>query len=121
MSDIDSLRLNLYGTSIILKTVTGRNFMAALIKIIDLIFDIYLFIIIAQVLVSWLIAFDVLNVNNPQARNLVMALKRMTDPVYKPLRKFTPPIGGIDITPIIVILGLSFIESALIELLWTLS
>lgn len=94
--------------------------MLFLIKLVDLAFDIYLFIIIAQVLVSWLIAFDVLNVNNPQARNLVEMLQRLTDPVYRPLRRFIPPIGGIDITPIIVIFGLSILKGIIIDLLSTM-
>ena len=91
--------------------------MGVLIQLIQLAFDIYLFIIIAQIAVSWLIAFDVMNTDNPQARNLVELLRKATDPVYKPLRKYIPAIGGIDISPIIVILGLSFAESIIIGLL----
>ena len=68
--------------------------------------NIYMWIIIISVALSWLIAFGVLNTRNPQARNLVALLERATDPVYKPLRRFIPPIGGIDITPMIVIFGI---------------
>lgn len=69
-----------------------------------LLLQIYVWIIIASVIVSWLIAFEVINVRNPQAANLVRLLNRVTEPVFKPIRKFVPPIGGIDITPIIVII-----------------
>lgn len=91
--------------------------MSALTSLISLAFDVYLFIIIAQIAISWLIAFDVMNTDNPQARNLVELLRKATDPVYKPLRKYIPPIGGIDISPIIVILALSFLERFILTLL----
>ena len=70
----------------------------------------YFWIIIAGVVISWLIAFEVVNTKNQQARNLVALLEKATDPVYKPLRKYIPPIGGIDITPIIVIIGISVLQ-----------
>ena len=76
---------------------------------------VYFYIIIIQVIVSWLIAFDVINVRNPQAANLLRLLDRATEPVYKPLRKFIPPIGGIDITPIIVIFGIVLLENLIIR------
>ena len=91
--------------------------MYMLVSLISLAFDIYLFIIITQIAVSWLIAFDVMNTDNPQARNLVELLRKGTDPIYKPLRKYIPAIGGIDISPIIVILGLQLLESTIINLL----
>jgi len=86
--------------------------------IISLAFDIYIGIIIVQIAVGWLVIFDVINVNNAQAQNLITLLKRATDPVYKPLRKYIPPIGGIDITPIIVILGLSLLRSMILGALF---
>ena len=72
--------------------------------------SIYSWIIIIQVVVSWLIVFGVFNLNNPQAKNLMGLLEKATDPVYRPLRKFIPPIGGIDITPLIVIFGIMFLQ-----------
>lgn len=88
-----------------------------LIYLIDVLFKIYVFIIIAQVAVSWLIAFEVINTNNQQARNLVELLNKATEPVYKPIRKYIPPIGGIDITPIIVLIGLQILKHIIIGLL----
>lgn len=82
--------------------------------------DIYIAIIVIQVAISWLIVFDVINAKSPQAQNLIKLLQKATDPVYKPLRKYIPPIGGIDITPIIVILGLSLLKSILIGALFGL-
>ncbi len=77
---------------------------------------IYLWVIVIDIAVSWLIAFRVLDTKNPQARNLVGLLKRATDPVMKPVQKYIPPLGGIDISPIIVIIGLQLLS----ELVWQL-
>lgn len=79
--------------------------------------DIYIWIIIGQVALSWLINFEVVNADNPQAQKLIQLLARLTDPVYAPLKRFIPPIGGIDITPIIVIIGLGLLKSILISIL----
>lgn len=81
--------------------------------IIVFLVNIFILIIIVQVALSWLIAFDIINSENEAARNLTALTKRFTDPVYTPLRKYIPPIGGIDITPLIVIIGLQLIVGLL--------
>lgn len=78
--------------------------------ILILLLDIFFWVIIIQVVLSWLIAFDVINAKNPQAQNLIRLITRVTDPVYKPLRKYIPSIGGIDITPIIIIVGIRVLQ-----------
>lgn len=78
--------------------------------------QIYFYVIIVSVIVSWLIAFEVINARNPQAQNLLQLLEKATEPVYRPLRKYIPPIGGIDITPIIVILGIYVLERIVISI-----
>ena len=85
--------------------------MGAIIGLLSLLISLYIWVILLQVVVSWLLIFGVINFEHPQAKNLVSLLERLTDPVYKPLRKYIPPIGGIDITPLIVILGLSLLQS----------
>lgn len=87
--------------------------MGAILSLFSLAITIYIWIVLLQVLISWLMVFDVINTGNDKAQNLVNLLQKATDPVYKPLKKFIPPIGGIDITPVIVILALSLIQSAL--------
>lgn len=82
-------------------------------KLLLLVLDIFFWIIIIQVVMSWLIAFQVINTSNPQAQNLVRLLQKVTDPVYKPLRKIIPAIAGIDITPIIIIFGISLAKNAI--------
>lgn len=80
-------------------------------QILILLLDVFFWIIIAQVVLSWLLAFDVVNIKNQQARNLVGLIHKITDPVYKPLRRFIPPIAGIDLTPIIIIFGISLLKN----------
>lgn len=88
-----------------------------LAMIIDTAVSIYIGIIVIQVALSWLLIFNVINADNPQAQNLIRLLAKATDPVYKPLRKYIPPIGGLDLTPIVVILGLSILRDFVIRLL----
>ena len=73
--------------------------------------QIYLLVIIVQVALSWLVAFDIVNSENDAARNLNNLTKKLTDPVFIPLRKYVPPIGGIDITPLIVFIGIQILIS----------
>lgn len=90
--------------------------MAFLGQILILALDIFFWIIIAQVVLSWLIAFDVINVKNQQAQNAINLIQKITDPVYRPLRKYIPPIAGIDITPIIIIIAINVLKSGIASL-----
>jgi YggT family protein len=67
---------------------------------------IYIFVIIAAVVVSWLIAFGVLNTYNPAARAVIRALDAFTEPVFRQVRRVIPPIGGLDLSPMIVLIAL---------------
>ncbi len=80
--------------------------------------SIYIYIIIIQVAISWLVAFGVINSSNSKAQNLILLLQKATDPVYKHLKKYIPPIGGLDLTPLIVIIGLQIIHSMLVPLFY---
>ena len=71
----------------------------------------YIFVIILHIAVTWLVIFKVLDLENPQARNLVALLQKATDPVMKPVQKYVPPIAGIDLTPVVVIIGLQIFNS----------
>ncbi|NQZ15004.1 MAG: YggT family protein [Alphaproteobacteria bacterium] len=88
-------------------------------KLLLLALDIFFWIIIIQVALSWLIVFNVINVSNPQARNFIDLLQKVTDPIFRPLRKYIPPIGGIDITPIVVIFGIYLLQSLVISFFMT--
>lgn len=91
--------------------------MGALAGLISLAVQIAIWIVLIQVAISWLVIFGVINTQNKKAQNLIDMLKKITDPVYKPVQKYIPPIGGIDLTPLVIILGLSILEGLLISIL----
>ena len=70
----------------------------------------YFWVIIAAVVMSWLIAFNVVNLNNNLVRQVYRLLNRLTEPVLAPIRRFLPDLGGIDISPIILIFALQFVQ-----------
>lgn len=78
--------------------------------------DVCFWIIIVQVVLSWLITFEVINIRNPQAANFVRLIDKITAPIYTPLRKVIPPIAGIDITPIIIIFAIYLLKSLVASL-----
>ena len=71
---------------------------------------IYIYILIASAVLSWLIAFNVVNTRNDLVRNIGYFLYRITEPTLRPIRAVLPNMGGIDISPIILIIGLMFLE-----------
>jgi YggT family protein len=72
--------------------------------------DLYFWVIIITVVVSWLIAFNVINGSNPYVRQILYALNRLTEPLLAPIRRALPDLGGIDISPIILLLLLQFVR-----------
>ena len=79
--------------------------MVVLANFLTLAINIYIWIIIFQVIVHWLMAFDVINPRSPQARNLMQLLEKITGPVMRPIQKYVPPIGGIDLSPLVAIIA----------------
>lgn len=91
---------------------------ALLIDILFMAMDIFVWIMIVAIIMSWLFAFNVLNSNNKFVRDLYAFLNRIIEPVLRPIRKVIPPIGGIDITPIVVIFGFQFLKQIIVRLLF---
>ena len=77
------------------------------------IIDIYFYIILANVILSWLIAFNIINTYNQFVSTILYATKKLTDPLLDPLRRFIPNLGGIDVSPILLILLLLFVQDSL--------
>ena len=77
------------------------------------IIDLYVWVVIAAVVVSWLIAFGVINLHNQLARQFVHILEVLTEPLLRRIRRIVPPIGGLDLSPLILILALYFIRYAI--------
>jgi YggT family protein len=80
--------------------------MASLLSILYLILDIAFWIIIVQAILSWLIAFNVINMGNDFVRSLYYGLGRVTEPVYRPIRKILPNTGPMDLSPLVVLIGI---------------
>jgi YggT family protein len=70
----------------------------------------YIYILIAAAILSWLIAFNVVNTRNDIVRNIANFLYAITEPVLRPIRNMLPPMGGIDLSPLILMIGLIFLE-----------
>jgi len=83
------------------------NPIAALIIIV---LDIYKWIVIAAVIVSWLVAFNVINSHNNFVRTVLRMLYALTEPVFRPISKIIPPMGGLDLSPLIVFVIIWFVE-----------
>jgi YggT family protein len=76
----------------------------ALFQILDLLLRVLMWIIIAQAIISWLVAFNVINTHSQFVRSLLHALDRMTAPLYRPIRKIMPDFGGLDFSPVVILL-----------------
>jgi YggT family protein len=79
--------------------------------LIDTIITLYIWILIAAAVLSWLIAFNVVNTRNPVVSSIGDFLYRITEPALRPIRSVLPNLGGIDISPVILILGLLFLRN----------
>ena len=89
--------------------------MISLALLIYKILDIYSWIIIASAILSWLVAFGVVNIRHQFMRVVVDFLYRITEPVLRPIRRFLPNLGGIDISPVIALLLIIFLQHLLKE------
>jgi YggT family protein len=89
--------------------------MTSLLILIDKVIDIYTWIVIASAIASWLVAFGVVNTRNQVIRWVVDFLYRITEPALRPIRRVLPNLGGVDISPVILLLGLFFLRSLLWE------
>jgi YggT family protein len=89
--------------------------MNSLLLLVVTIVDIFVWIIIIQVIMSWLIAFNVINTSNRFVYLVGDFLYRITEPVMRPIRRILPSLGGIDLSPLVVLLLLFFAKNLLIE------
>ncbi|PCH98607.1 MAG: YggT family protein [Rhodobacteraceae bacterium] len=80
--------------------------MTSLAQILLFILDIAYFFLVAHIIMSWLINFDVLNLRQPLVAQIWYGLNRILEPVYAPLRRILPSAGGIDFSPIVLFIGI---------------
>ena len=91
--------------------------MKSLFLLIDSVINIYIWLIIINAILSWLVAFNVLNTQNRFVFAVLNATHQLTDPVLNKIRRFIPNLGAIDISPVVLILLLIFIRNLFFELL----
>jgi len=90
--------------------------MYSLLWLISTVIQLYIYVLIAAAVLSWLIAFNVVNTRNQAVAIIAETLWRLTEPVLAPIRRFLPNFGGLDLSPVVLILLLYFLRMLLFEL-----
>ncbi|MGI6244812.1 MAG: YggT family protein [Pseudochelatococcus sp.] len=85
--------------------------MQSVLDVVQLVLNLYTYVIIASAILSWLIAFDVVNTRNGFVRSALHFLHQLTEPLLRPIRGLLPNLGGIDISPVILLLLVFFLQS----------
>ncbi|WP_454885710.1 YggT family protein [Sphingomonas oryzagri] len=88
--------------------------MLSIYQILQLLLQVLFYIIMIQAIASWLIAFNVINTRNDFVRQLLYALDRITAPIYRPIRRIMPDFGGLDFSPMVVILIIIILQRILL-------
>ncbi|MEM7520215.1 MAG: YggT family protein [Pseudomonadota bacterium] len=89
--------------------------MTSIFQIIMLLLNIVYFIVIAHVIMSWLINFQVLNVRQPLVSQIWEGLSRLLEPIYSRVRRVLPPMGGLDLAPLVVLIGVAILRIVLLN------
>ncbi len=90
--------------------------MNALLWLFNTVIQLYIYVLVASAVLSWLVAFNVVNVRNPIVAQIGEFLYRVTEPALRPIRNLLPNLGGVDISPIILILLLLFVQKLVTDL-----
>ncbi len=88
--------------------------MLELLGFVSYVINLYEYVVIAAVVLSWLVAFNVINFHSPFVRSLLQAVNAVTEPLLKPIRRIMPDMGGIDLSPVILLLGCMFLRAVVI-------
>lgn len=88
--------------------------MNPIIWLIVTVLQIYFWILVATVIASWLIGFNIINRHNDVVRQILYALARLTEPVLAPIRRLLPDLGGLDVSPIVAAIIIQFIQYAVV-------
>jgi YggT family protein len=92
--------------------------MRAVLDVILVVLQIYVWLLIAAAILSWLIAFNVVNTHNQVVAVIGDFLYRITEPVLRPIRSIMPNLGGLDLSPVILILIIFFIQSVIVRYIY---
>jgi YggT family protein len=89
-----------------------------LLQILTLLLSVAMWIIIAQAVLSWLVAFNIINTQSDFVRSVLYALDRMTEPLYRPIRRIMPDFGALDLSPMVVLLIIIILRDYVIPAIW---
>ncbi len=92
--------------------------MNPIIYLVELVIEILTWVVIAGAIMSWLVAFGVVNMRNQFIRLIVDMLYRITEPMLRPIRRVLPNLGGVDISPVVLLVGLAVLREALRYYVW---
>jgi YggT family protein len=92
--------------------------MNPIIYLVELVIEILTWIVIAGAIMSWLVAFGVVNLRNQFIRLVVDMLYRLTEPMLRPIRRILPNLGGVDISPVVLLVALAVLREALRYYVW---
>ena len=92
-----------------------------LINVVIILLTVVWWIIVIQMILSWLVAFNVINTYNDFVRGLLRGLDRITEPVYRPIRKVLPDFGGLDFSPLVVLLILWILNQVLYDVAFSVA
>jgi YggT family protein len=96
----------------------AKAIMRALLDVILIALELYMYLVLAWVILTWLIAFNIVNTRNPIVSAISDFLFRITEPALRPIRRVIPSLGGIDISPVILFLVIIFLRHVIIYYLY---
>ena len=92
--------------------------MQAILDVVLLALNLYIYVIIASAIFSWLYAFNIVNSSNQLIAMIGQVLYNLTEPALRPIRRFMPDLGGVDISPIVLLLGIFLIQNVIIKYIY---
>lgn len=92
--------------------------MRAILDVVLLALNLYIYVIIASAIFSWLYAFNIVNSSNQLIATIGQVLYNLTEPVLRPIRRFMPNLGGVDLSPIALLLGIFLIQNIIIRYIY---
>ena len=92
--------------------------MRAILDVVLLVLNLYTYIIIASAIFSWLYAFNIVNSSNQVIATIGQVLYNLTEPALRPIRRFMPSLGGVDISPIVLLLGIFLLQNIIVRYIY---
>ncbi len=88
--------------------------MRAILEIVMMLLDLYWWVLIVMIVLSWLISFNVINTRNQFVASVLQVVSALTEPLLKPIRRYVPSFGGLDLSPIILFIGIYFVQRVIV-------